>query len=149
MPADFELHKDETYQQLSRRYHANGRTVSRWLKEMGAPARRCWRVLRYGRDGEVAVFRSIGAAAESVNGRTCNIYNAIQTGGTAYGYSWDYEGGRNALEDLAVRLRQAANEVKLGVSSPGHAALMIHAAEELEKQAKKTEGGGIASLTLT
>ena len=76
MPEDFMEHCRESTSALIRRYHAGGTVVSRWKALAGT-------LRPWGR----GVVR-IDADGKEICGDTSNIYTAIRTGRTAYGYRW-------------------------------------------------------------
>ena len=89
MPEDFMEHCRESTSALIRRYHAGGTVVSRW-KALAGTLRPWGRgVVRIDEDGKEKPYGSCRAAArDMICGDTSNIYTAIRTGRTAYGYRW-------------------------------------------------------------
>ena len=93
MPADFEEHKNETFQKLIERYHAGGEVIRRWKDLSGCENARGHprAVIRTDWQGEEKLFGSIAEAARCTwGGRASNICQALHRGGRSCGYWWRY-----------------------------------------------------------
>ena len=92
VPEDFAAHCREGSGKLMKRYRASSEVVRRWKSLFGTLRPMGRGVVRIDADGKEKRYETCKEAAiDVICGSVSNIYGAIRTGGTAYGYRWRWD----------------------------------------------------------